>query len=263
MKHLSLYIVLALIAGSCNDSSEVRSYEEAREEFLKGEPSGPFSMETEVLVWDDVPVLDSLSSEKEQHFIEEELAAYKSTGVTGLGPSGMAVLRDSSGAVVRKCGTTDLSSAEVVKMYTTKKLFFPNALKRRFKVPVRWYVIDSMEGRTHVWDSLIEAQVDILNKAFAPIAIEFYTDLVDRHTSPDWSKALQGSNEYNTMVDSISYEPKEAINIFVTNQDSLFGSALMPWDENYLTVDDHILLDQDTFPGKYLDGQYDGKNIDS
>ena len=130
MRRLFPFLVLTLIICSCNDSNEVVTYEEAMDEFLKTESSGPFAMETEGLVWDDIPVLDSLSIKDKQQFIEEELAMFKATGITGLGPSGMAIIQDSSGAIIRKCGTMDVSSADVIKSYRTKKLFFPNALKR-------------------------------------------------------------------------------------------------------------------------------------
>ena len=241
---------------SCSEKGDgyLENYKEQRKVYIqrlnKKEMVNDFALTKEL-----ESQFKSLSNFQKQSLLEEELVLIKNTGVKGLGPSGMVVFRDSSDRIKYKCGTIDYSPVSVAKIFENKTLFYDYVFPQTYYIPIRWYVINEFKDSIQVSESDLQDQLDVLNQAFDTINIQFFTHSNKWRTNAVWYKALKDSKNYYQMIDSLSKEPTTAINVFVTNQDSLLGAASFPWDEDrYQTIDDHILLKDTTFKGRYDNG---------
>jgi|TARA_R100000541_G_scaffold4922_2_gene12284 predicted Zn-dependent protease len=200
-------------------------------------------------------VIASFSEEQKTEILLKELEVVLNFGYSGIGASGKATIFTDGGIKKTKCGTYDKRDSTVVKAYPKQRLDFVKLANITYNIPVRWVVIDEEATDRQVSDSLIAAQLKVLNDAFEQGNISFFTEKIERSTNTDWYTALRETDHFYEMMEHFMREPITAIAIYVTNQNEVLGSALFPWDTHAGTVYDGILLDQDTFPGKIIDGE--------
>jgi pregnancy-associated plasma protein-A len=80
-------------------------------------------------------------------------------------------------------------------------------------------------------DSQIDAQIDVLNQAYANTAFQFYKASVDRTNNSSWYTVTPGSPAESQMKKALVIDPPHRLNFYTANLgNDLLGWATFPWD---------------------------------
>lgn len=159
-------------------------------------------------------------------------------------------------SLVRTCGTrqTTLEEKQLAeeRMQAQRELEGQSANPPAvIVIPVAFHVINKGPGVANgdVTDEMIQAQMDVLNEAYAgntggaPTKFQFVLLSVDRTTNVDWY-ALGDNNELE-IKSALRVGGPETLNIYTGNlQGGLLGWATFPdWYQEYPEYDGVVLLD--------------------
>ena len=107
-------------------------------------------------------------------------------------------------------------------------------LQRAVQIPVAFHVIySSRRGRTtgNVPQSQIDAQISVLNSAYASAGYSFYLATVTRTNSSKWFGVTPGSRSERDMKRALAVSPATTLNMYSANPgQGLLGWATFPWD---------------------------------
>ena len=107
-------------------------------------------------------------------------------------------------------------------------------VQRAAAIPVAFHVIyTSRRGRTqgNVPLSQIEAQIDVLNAAYASAGYSFYLATVTRTNNSKWFGVSYGSRAERDMKRSLAVDPATTLNMYSANPgQGTLGWATFPWD---------------------------------
>ncbi|WBB78253.1 zinc metalloprotease [Micromonospora sp. WMMD882] len=123
-------------------------------------------------------------------------------------------------------------------------------------IPVVVHVIqkDSTRAGGNIPDSLITAQISVLNESFsgatggAATAFGFTLKKINRVTNPSWYPIVQGSSAERSMKSSLREGGKETLNLYLGElSDDLLGWATFP--QRRLTNMDGVVALSESLPG--------------
>ena len=102
-------------------------------------------------------------------------------------------------------------------------------LQRAVAIPVAFHVVYSGSAG-NVSDSQINAQINVLNAAYASAGYSFYLSKVTRTNNRTWFNLRQGSSTENKMKSALRVSPATTLNIYSANPgQGLLGWATFPW----------------------------------
>ncbi|PWR07459.1 zinc metalloprotease [Micromonospora acroterricola] len=123
-------------------------------------------------------------------------------------------------------------------------------------IPVVVHVIqrDSTRAGGNIPDSLITAQINVLNQAYAgatggaATAFDFRLDKINRVTNPSWYPIVDGSSAERSMKSSLRVGGKNTLNIYLGElSDDLLGWATFP--QRKLNSMDGVVVLSESLPG--------------
>lgn len=115
-------------------------------------------------------------------------------------------------------------------------------------IDVYVHVISGAADEGGVADSTIEAQMDVLNDAFAPSGWSFNLLGVTRTTNDAWYRVAQGSTAERDMKLALHRGTADDLNIY-TAQVSSLGWSTPPWDHQRRPHEDGVVLSESSLPG--------------
>jgi hypothetical protein len=99
-----------------------------------------------------------------------------------------------------------------------------------WSIPVRWHVVRSGTAATqgNIPDSMINAQINVLNQAYQGTGFSFYLAGIDRTTNNTWYTKCYGSGE-NKMKQALAIDPANNLNIYSCRPSGgILGYATFP-----------------------------------
>jgi pregnancy-associated plasma protein-A len=119
-------------------------------------------------------------------------------------------------------------------------------------ISVYFHVINKGSGIANgdVPDSLITAQINVLNAAYAGSGFSFLLADTDRTTHTTWYTAGPGSQAETQMKTTLHRGGKEALNIYTNNPGGgLLGWATFPWNYSSSPTNDGVVILYSSLPG--------------
>jgi hypothetical protein len=120
-------------------------------------------------------------------------------------------------------------------------------------IPVYWHVITTTKGEGNV-SSLVPAQMQVLNGAFASSRFAFDLQSVQVIKNNSWYFAAAGSAEEVAMKNTLRRGGPDALNIYTTNGDVFLGWATLPFFYKFFPSYDGVVLWWAALPGTGLAG---------
>jgi hypothetical protein len=160
-----------------------------------------------------------------------------------------------SGAVDR-CGAVDDGAPNAMRAPAMDKAQEPT-VQATITIPVAFHVISTEVLKngvlTRVGDvsmTRLDAQIQVLNKAFLPAGIQFTKLRVDRVLNPSWFTMTMGSTAEAVCKRSIAFDPAHTLNIYTCGiPNGQIGWAYYPWafaESSYLQG---LVVHYGTLPG--------------
>lgn len=157
----------------------------------------------------------------------------------------------------RKCGTADLSLAQMTEVETIiqkKQAGEPDA---PVNVPVYVHVIRTGgAGSTgDIPDSWIQAQINVLNEAYAgntggaPTQFNFTLVSVDRTGNSAWYNCTPGSTAETQMKNALHLGAANSLNLYTTSGGGYLGWATFPSSYNSAPLKDGVVCMDQSLPG--------------
>jgi hypothetical protein len=143
---------------------------------------------------------------------------------------------DEDGKIVTgiRCATEDLAPAHIPRAPANPGQWL---LENRdlqvgnITIPVAFHVIYASNGAGNVPDSQIQAQLDVMNAAYALSGVSFSLHGIDRTQS---DRFFRLSNEFITerkMKKALAVDPAHVLNIYLTSPSrKILGWSYFPWD---------------------------------
>jgi hypothetical protein len=79
-------------------------------------------------------------------------------------------------------------------------------------------------------DGQLKAQVDLLNKVYAPVLLQFQIADVGRHQNEEWYHVGISTPEETSMKTELGQETDRSLNFYTADlPDGLLGWATFPW----------------------------------
>lgn len=119
-------------------------------------------------------------------------------------------------------------------------------------IDVYFHVINNGSGigNGDVPDSMIQAQINVLNDAYAPWGYAFNLVSVDRTTNSSWYTAGYGTSAEGQMKAALRRGSAEDLNIYTNSMGGgLLGWATFPWSYASRPADDGVVLLYSSLPG--------------
>lgn len=119
-------------------------------------------------------------------------------------------------------------------------------------INVYFHVINNGTGLANgdVPDSMINAQMNVLNAAFAPWGYSFNLVATDRTTNASWYTAGYNSTAETEMKAALRRGSADDLNLYTNNMGGgLLGWATFPWSYTSNPTDDGVVLLYSSLPG--------------
>ena len=120
-------------------------------------------------------------------------------------------------------------------------------------IPVYWHIITTAKGEGNV-SSLVPAQMQVLNGAFASSRFAFDLQGVQVIKNNTWFFAAAGSPEEVAMKNALRRGGPDVLNIYTTNGDVYLGWATLPFYYKFFSSYDGVVLWWAALPGTGLAG---------
>jgi hypothetical protein len=153
-----------------------------------------------------------------------------------------------------RCGTGDADAAELARVETRLAEREVSAMRLPGTVRVPTYVHVLRSGTTttqgNVPDSVVSAQIAVLNSAYS--GTPFYFDLVatTRTTNSTWYVMSPGGSAERAAKTALRRGGKESLNLYLANPGGgLLGWATFPWSYASSPVNDGVVMLNSTLPG--------------
>lgn len=157
---------------------------------------------------------------------------------------------------IARCGVRDLSHEEftVAEADRHAKLRDMDARGQRrtagASIPVHMHVITSSKGQGALSDSIISAQMDVLNAAYAPGNWKFVLSSKDVTANDDWYTVSPGSRAEKDMKETLRVGGADELNLYSANiGGGLLGWATFPKDYKSAPEMDGVVILYTSFPG--------------
>ena len=117
-------------------------------------------------------------------------------------------------------------------------------------IEVYVHVITSSGGAGNVPDSQINAQINVLNSAFAPTGWQYQLVAVDRTANDAWHTMTPGSTAEAQAKTALRRGTAADLNLYTANiGGGLLGWATFPWDYDSRPSDDGVVVLFSSLPG--------------
>ena len=159
------------------------------------------------------------------------------------GPSGLV-----------RCSTREptLDEMVAVKKRIDSSAPAPWVLPGSITIPVAFHVIRKGAGFANgdVPDSMIAAQIQVLNDAYASSGFVFSLASVDDSSNAAWYTATPSTTAERTMKETLHRGGANALNIYSNNMgDNLLGWATFPWSYGSQPLLDGVVILYSSVPG--------------
>lgn len=169
-----------------------------------------------------------------------------------------AASEDSS--LSRRCMTREVPLAERTQLADRLERFRVERASRGIgsraagsvNVPVYFHVINQGSGIANgdVPQQQIDAQISVLNQAYAATPFRFTLAAVDRTTNADWYVMSPGSTAEKQAKTALHRGNASALNLYTANPGGgLLGWATFPWDYNSAPSMDGVVVLYSSLPG--------------
>lgn len=129
-----------------------------------------------------------------------------------------------------RCGTPATSAADKARVRAEVEALVPQLyLKAATLIPVAFHVVHSAsEG--DVTMAQIQAQIDVLNDAYAGTAFSFYLASVDYTQNSKWFSKCHAVGQENQMKQALAIDPAHTLNLYTCKPGAGYlGWSYMPW----------------------------------
>ena len=117
-------------------------------------------------------------------------------------------------------------------------------------IPVAFHVVRSNSGAYDVTDQQIQAQLDVLNAAYAGTNFQFSLLSTDRTNNTAWSTHTMGSANETAMKSALAVDPVHTLNVYSCNiGQGLLGYATFPWSYAENSYMHGVVCLYSSFPG--------------
>jgi hypothetical protein len=158
--------------------------------------------------------------------------------------------------VVRTCGTKELTLEEAAKVEAEFEQLAPwkdnfNAFSA-VTIPVYAHVINKGSGASNgdIADSMITAQMNVLNAAYAGTGVQFNLVSTDRTTNSTWYTAGPGTSAETAMKTALRKGTADDLNMYFSSPGGgLLGWATFPNSYAGNPKDDGVVILNTSLPG--------------
>lgn len=153
-----------------------------------------------------------------------------------------------------RCGTEDADAAELSRVesrlaeHAVRTMRLPGSVR----VPTYVHVIRKGTGTANgdVPDSVVLAQLNVLNAAFSGTPFYFDRVATTRTTNATWYVMSPGSSAERAAKTALHRGGKESLNLYLSSPGSgLLGWATFPWSYTSSPVNDGVVMLNTTLPG--------------
>ncbi len=160
----------------------------------------------------------------------------------------------------RSCALPDATPAEALAVHQEVERWLtehPDApsLRGGVSIPVAFHVVyRRSNGEGNVSTSSLDAQINVLNAAYAGTGYSFYRYSVDRFASNgSWFQANYGSSAEQRMKQRLAVDPTNVLNFYTNKPGSgTLGWATFPWMYAQSDYRHGVVVHYGTLPNGYL-----------
>jgi hypothetical protein len=160
-------------------------------------------------------------------------------------------------ANARKCGAPEISVAEQLyvedlteQLLAAKGIPSRNALTASHVIPVYVHRIHPSAGGGSATDAQIDAQISVLNAAYAPSGFSFSLAGTDDTTNDAWYTTTDGTAAEKAMKTALRKGGSNALNVYFNNMGGgLLGWATFPQDYKSNPKMDGVVILYSSVPG--------------
>ena len=148
-----------------------------------------------------------------------------------------------------RCGTPPPTPSEKIQVNRVIAALRAHGVNFRGKtvIPIRFHIIHS-GGRGYVPDRRLKAQVEVLNRAYAPASVAFKVIDAKLHENEAWLFHERGSDAEIEMKIALGKDTARALNIYTAEPGGLVGYAAVPWHYAEQPVLDGVVLHHASLP---------------
>lgn len=150
-----------------------------------------------------------------------------------------------------RCAVQDPSGAEILAIDEAVKSVSDRG--GLVTIPVYWHIITTKKGTGDV-STLVPAQMEVLNEAYAGSGFAFALQSVQVIANDSWYAAALGSAEEGAMKNALRRGGPDALNIYTTNGDVYLGWATPAFYYKFFPSYDGVVLWWAALPGTGLSG---------
>lgn len=132
----------------------------------------------------------------------------------------------------RKCGARDVPVDEAIAVeLTVPDPVTSDLVAASFQIPVFTHVILDGNGQGDVTDAMIQAQIKVLNDAYAGVTggkdmkMSFFNAGIDRTQNADWFNVSPGTRAESDMKSSLRKGGADTLNVYLAD----LGGGLLGW----------------------------------
>jgi hypothetical protein len=117
-------------------------------------------------------------------------------------------------------------------------------------IPVVWHVIseDGTQANGNITDTMINAQINVLNQAYSSTAFGFSLQSVNRVVNPAWYPIVYGSSAEKQMKAALRAGGAGTLNVYSGDlSDNLLGWATFP--KSKINITDGVVILAESVPG--------------
>lgn len=148
-----------------------------------------------------------------------------------------------------RCGTPPPTPSEKIQVNRVIAALRAHGVNFRGKtvIPIRFHIIHS-GGRGYLPDRQLKAQVEVLNRAYAPASVAFKIIDAKLHENETWLFHEQGSNAEIEMKVALGKDTARSLNIYTAEPGGLLGYAAVPWHYADSPALDGVVLHHASLP---------------
>lgn len=174
---------------------------------------------------------------------------------TWMAASGPSTAQGPSESLGKKCGTTDLPLSDLLEAEKFLEAMGTGQSDASITVPVYVHVIMSTSGDGNVSNTMINAQISVLNQAYAgntggaATAFSFQLVSIDRTTNNAWYSCTPGSSAETQMKNALRQGGASSLNLYTTGGGGYLGWATFPSSYSSAPKKDGVVCMDQSLPG--------------
>lgn len=169
---------------------------------------------------------------------------------------------EEDGSLVKgvRCGTPEPTEEEAANIQKTldrwiEKHGVRSVPTTAVTIPVAFHIVRKDDGSDGVTDQQIQAQLDVLNGAYAYRGFQFNLHSIDRTNNSAWCTHTMGSSEERGMKENLAIDPTSILNFYtcdVNGNPKPLGYSTLPWHYPEDSFMHGVVILYSTLPGGSL-----------